>query len=149
MRHSYQTAAAALLACVAALGASTARAEHPSGPACMDIKWNAQFLKSFPRAPAACQEVVVRNDKKFARFDAKVIAVGRDTVAVRFLNVAGDPGREVKIKPNPDGRVSMGGKKVEYSKLQKGDKLTFWVPEREVGVVSDPDETAASTIILN
>jgi hypothetical protein len=134
---------------MAALGATTARAEHPPGPACMDINWNAQLLKSFPRAPAACQEVVVRNDKKFARFEAKVTAVGTDTVAVRFLNVAGDPGREVTIKPSPNARVSIGGKKVEYSKLQKGDKLTFWVPEHEVGVVSDPDETAASTIILN
>ncbi len=150
MSNYFQTAAAAaLLTCMAALGAAAARAEHPAGPTCMDITWNEQLLKSFPRAPAACQEVVVRNGKKFARFEAQVTAVRSDTVSVRFLNVGGDPGREITLKPGPDARVKIGGKRVEYSKLQKDDKLTFWVPEREVGVVSDPDEIAASTIILN
>jgi len=143
---SKSNAIAATMIVVMGLGVASARAEHPTGPTCMDIAWNTEFLKSFPRAPAACKEVVVRNDKTFARFDAKVTAVGPDVVKVRFSNVAGNPGREISIRPGPDARVLMDGKKVEYSKLRKGDQLTVWMPEREIGVISDPDDTALSVI---
>jgi hypothetical protein len=142
-------AAAALLACVTAFGAATAMAEHPTGPTCMDMQWHADFLKAFPRAPAACQEIAVRNGKKFARFTAKVTAVGPDAVKVRFLTSAGNPEREVTLEPGPNARVEMDGKKVEYSKLKKDDVLTFWVAERQLGVISDPDDAASSTIVLN
>lgn len=141
-------AAAAMLACVAGLGASTAMAEHPAGPTCMDIQWNAEFLKAYPRAPAACQEVAVRHGKKYARFTAKVMTVGPDAVTVRFLSSSGEEGREIQLKPGPNARVEIGGQKVEYSKLQKNDVLTLWVPERQLGVISDPDDTASSTIVL-
>ena len=142
------TAAALLLACVTALGVPPAMAEHPAGPTCMDIQWNVDLLKSFPRAPAACQGIAVRNGKKFARFTAKVTSVTSDIVKVRFLTSAGNPEREISLKPGPDARVELAGQKVEYSKLKNGDVLTFWVPEGQLGVVSDPDATAASTIIL-
>lgn len=149
MNNKFQAmVAAAMLACVAGLGASTAMAEHPAGPTCMDILWNADFLKAYPRAPAACQEVAVRNGKKYARFMAKVTSVGSDAVMVRFLTSSGDPGREIQLKPGPKAKVDIAGKKVEYSKLQKDDVLTLWVPERQLGVVSDPDDTASSTIVL-
>jgi len=146
---SRTTAAAAMLACLTMMGAAPAMAAHPAKPTCMDIKWNPELLKSFPRAPAACQGVVERNGKMYARFTAKVTAVGSDTVTVRFLNVAGDPGREVTLKPGPDASVTMGGTEVKYAKLQKDDVLTFWVPEMQVGVIADPDSTAESTIVLN
>jgi hypothetical protein len=142
-------AATTMLLCVASLGALTAMAEHPAGPTCMDIQWNAEFLKAYPRAPAACQEIAVRNGKNFARFTAKVTSVKPDNVTVRFLSSAGEEGREISLKPGPSARVEVAGKKVDYSKLQKNDVLTFWVPERALGVISDPDDTASSTIVLN
>ncbi|HEX7416942.1 MAG TPA: hypothetical protein VF315_02715 [Steroidobacteraceae bacterium] len=148
-RKLQTTAVAALLACVTALGAVTAMAEHPAVPTCMDIHWNAELLKAFPRAPVACQEIAVRHGKNYARFTAKVTAVGADTVKVRFLNAAGDMEREISLKPGPDAKVTIAGEKVGYSKLQKDDVMTFWVPERQLGVISDPDATAASTIVLN
>lgn len=140
--------AVAMLAGITLLAAGPSRAEHPAGPACQDITWNAALLKAFPRAPAACQEVVVRGGKKYACFNTKVTAVAPGAVTVRFLNVAGDPGREITLKPGLNARVEIDGKKVEYSNLKKDDQLTFWVPERTVGVISDPDDTAESTIVL-
>jgi hypothetical protein len=91
----------------------------------------------------------VRNGKNFGRFTAKVTAVGTDAVKVRFLTADGNPEREISLKPGPDARVELSGKKVEYSQLKKGDVLTFWVPEGQLGVISDPDATAASTMVLN
>jgi hypothetical protein len=140
--------AVAMLAGLSVLGAQPALAAHPPGPACQDITWNADLLKAFPRAPAACQEVIVRNGKKFARFDAKVVSVAPEGVVVKFLNTAGDPGRAITLKPGPNASVEIDGKKVEFSSLKKDDKLTFLVPEKTVGVISDPDDTAQSTIVL-
>ena len=91
----------------------------------------------------------MRQGKPAWIFTGKLISVSPEVVAVKFLNVAGDPGREIQLKPSPDARVEMLGKKVEYSKLLKDDVLTFWVPEHEVGVISDPDAKASSTLVLN
>jgi hypothetical protein len=33
--------------------------------ACSDLKWNAEFLAKYPKAPAACQEARVYKDKRF------------------------------------------------------------------------------------
>jgi hypothetical protein len=141
--------AAALVACLTGLGGAMAMAAPPAGPTCMDIQWNAELLKSFPRAAVVCQEVAVRDGKKFARFNAKVTAVSPKAVTVRFLTPAGNEEREISLKPGANSHVEMNGKKVEYSTLHKGDVLTFWVPEHQLGVISDPDDTAASTILLN
>ena len=141
--------AAAMVACVTGLGGTTALAAPPAGPSCMDIQWNAELLKSFPRAAVVCQEVVVRDGKKFARFNAKVTAVSPKIVTVRFLTPAGNEEREISLRPGANSHVEMKGKKVEYSTLHKNDVLTFWVPEHQLGVISDPDDTAASTIVLN
>jgi hypothetical protein len=149
MKRTLETiTAVAMLAGSAMLSPQAAQAAHPAGPACQDITWNAALLKAFPRAPAACQEVVVRDGKKFARFDAKVVAVAPGGVVVRFLNTAGDPGREITLKPGPNATVEIGGKKVAFSTLKKDDELKFLVPEKTVGVISDPDDTAESTIVL-
>ena len=140
---------ATLMVCGAGLGGTAAAAAPPAGPQCADIQWNAELLKSFPRAAVVCQEVAVRDGKKFARFTAKVTAVEPKAVKVRFLTPAGNEERELSLKPGANSHVEIDGKKVEYSTLKKGDVLTFWVPEHQLGVISDPDDTAASTILLN
>jgi hypothetical protein len=139
----------ALLACMSGLGGTIGAAEPPAGPQCMDIQWNAELLDSFPRAAVVCQEVAVRSGKKFARFTAKVTEVAPETVKVRFLTATGNEEREISLKPGAGARVEMKGKKVEYSTLRKNDVLTFWVAEGQLGVISDPDDTASSTIVLN
>ena len=148
MKRINSSLAAALCIGVIASLSMPAMAEHPAGDTCSDIRWNAELLKMYPRAPAACQEVAVRNGRKFARFTGKVTTVDGGQVSVRFLNVAGDPGREIQIKPGADARVELAGKRVAYSTLLKDDVLTFWVPESQVGVISDPDDKASSTIIV-
>lgn len=139
------------LAFVVATGVTSVQAEDAKLPktTCFNIKWNAGLLKSFPRAPAACQEVVKSNGTQYARFDATITEVDKDGVSVRFLNVAGDPGREMRLKPGANAMVRIGDRKVDYSKLSKGDKMTFWVPEDRIGVISDPSDTAESTIVIN
>jgi hypothetical protein len=37
---------------------------------------------------------------------------------------------------------------MSYDKLAKGDKVDFWLPEKSLGVVTNPNSTAVSTIVL-
>src|SRR5512147_2231021 len=104
-RKSRTMTRAALVACVAGLGATAALAEPPAGPQCADMQWNAELLKSFPRAAVVCQEVTLRDGKRVARFNAKVTAVAPDAVTVRFLTPAGNEEREMTIKPSAKSRV--------------------------------------------
>ncbi len=142
------TAAAAVLAGLAVLGATTAMSADEPAPAlkCSDILWNAELLAKYPKAPAACQEVAVREGKKYARFIANVTAVSAESVNVKFTNVVGMEGRELTIKPKAGATVTVDGKKVAYAKLHKGDVLTFWIVENRLGVISDPSDTTESEI---
>ncbi|HZF14306.1 MAG TPA: hypothetical protein VE046_00030 [Steroidobacteraceae bacterium] len=144
------TAAAAVLAIVAALGATAAvSADEPAAKLkCSDILWNGELLAKYPKAPAACQEVAVRDGKKYARFTANVTSVSADTVKLKFTNVVGMEGRELSVKPKAGAMVTIEGKKIAFAKLQRGDVLTFWIAENRVGVISDPADTVESEIEL-
>jgi hypothetical protein len=142
--------AAAVVSSATLLGVARAAAPDPAvSSKCSDIKWNAELLKKYPGAPAGCQEIVVRDGKKFARFDAKVITVNPDGVSVRFVDTYGNPGRVIKIQAGKDARVDISGEKVEYAKLKKDQKMSFYIPEATLGVISDPTDLAASKIIVD
>jgi hypothetical protein len=145
-----QLVAAALVWSGTLLTTSTATAQDtPANSKCADIKWNAALLKKYPNAPAGCQEIVVKDGKKFAKFDATVVAVNADGVSVRFMSAYGNPGRIMKIQAGKDARVDIAGEKVEYAKLKKDQKMTFYIPESTLGVISDPTDSASSKIVVN
>jgi hypothetical protein len=48
-----------------AIGAPQADPEKLPMVACSDLKWNAEFLAKYPKAPAACQEARVYKGKRF------------------------------------------------------------------------------------
>jgi hypothetical protein len=141
--------AAAIVSSGTLLSAATVTAaDTPASSKCSDIKWNADLLKKYPNAPAGCQDIVVKDGMKFARFDATVIAVHPDGVSVRFVDPYGNPGRVMKIQPGKDATVDVAGEKVAYAKLKKDQKMTFYIPESTLGVISDPTDSASSTIVV-
>ena len=144
-----QLAAAAIVWAGSLLTTSTATADDTAASSrCSDIKWNAALLKKYPNAPAGCQEIVVKDGKKFAKFDATVVTVNPDGVSVRFIDPYGNPGRVMKIQADKDARVDIAGEKVEYAKLKKNQKMTFYIPESTLGVISDPTDSASSKIVV-
>ena len=142
--------AAAVVSSATLLGLATAATPDPAvSSKCSDIKWNAELLKNYPSAPGGCQEIVVRDGKKFARFDATVVTVNPDGISVRFLDPYGNTGRLIKIQAGKDARVQISGEKVEYDKLKKDQKMSFYIPEATLGVISDPTDLAASKIVVD
>ncbi len=131
--------------------AGAADAAKAMGPTCGDITYDPEFLAAYPRAAAACQEVVMNQGKKAVRFTANVVKVKKDYIQLAFLNTMGKPIEPVQtmtLLPQAGQTLRVNGKDVSFDKLSKGDKVDFWLPEKTLGVITNPNATAVSTIVL-
>jgi hypothetical protein len=131
--------------------AGAADAAKPMGPSCGDVTYDPDFLAAYPRAAAACQEVVMNNGKKAVRFTANVVKVKKDYIQLAFLNTMGKPIEPIQtmtLLPQAGQTLRVNGKDAAFDKLSKGDKVDFWLPEKSLGVITNPSSTAVSTIVL-
>jgi hypothetical protein len=114
--------------------------------ACMKIKWNAQFLKEHPRAPAGCQEVDTRNGVKYAKFSGTVKSMSAGMATVAMKNVAGTEGTTIKVDTKTGGMVTINGKETKASELKVGDNLNFYVKEGDFGASPTMAPAATTTV---
>lgn len=138
---SIALAAAATGLGVVSMGASAADAAPMAK--CSDIVYHKEFLDKYPKAPAVCRSVSVKNGVKSAKFAAKVVGLDKGSIKVQFLNVVGDPvgGMEpLTFTPKEGATLSVNGKHEKYKDLKAGDSLNFYVSENRVGIVTDPEE---------
>jgi len=126
---------------LASMGASAA--DPVMNNACSNIVFHKEFLDKYPKAPAVCRSVAVKDGVKSAKFAAKVVGLDKGAIKVQFLNVAGDPvaGMEpLAFTPKEGAKLSVNGKLEKYKDLKTGDSLNFYVSENRVGILTDPDE---------
>ena len=131
--------------CAASVGAF-AQTTVEGIEACMKIKWNGQFLKEHPRAPAGCQEVDTRNGIKYAKFSGTVKAVSAGSATVAMKNVAGTELGTIKVDTGGGAMVTINGKETKASDLKAGDNLNFYVKEGDFGASPTMVETAPKTV---
>lgn len=125
-------------------GLAGAAAEPNS--ACSTIVFAKEFLDKYPRAPAVCRQVDVKNGVKSAKFSAKILDLDKGSIKVQFLNVAGDAvaGMEpLTFTPAAGAKLTVNGKSTKYTDLKNGDSLNFWVSENRVGILTDLDSETA------
>ena len=115
---------------ISAVAAPTAPTPQAS---CSDIRWNPAFLKDYPKAAAACRDVVVVEGVKYAKFNGKVSKVGQHYVQVAISDVADIPISTVAFEIAAGGKITVGDKVETVSDLKLGDVLTFWVQEGKFG----------------
>ena len=101
---------------------------------CINIKWNAAFLKDYPDAPVTCQAVTVKDGVKYAKFYGKVSKVDHQSVQVAISDVGNFPVSTIAFEVGQGGRITLGDKTEMVKDLRVGDLLTFWVREGEFGV---------------
>ena len=129
---------------LASLGASAADMNNK----CSDMVYKKEFLDKYPKAPAVCRTVSVKNGVHSAMFSGKIVGMEKGSITVQFTNVAGDPvgGMDpLTFTPAAGAKLHVNGKTESYKDLKKGDKLDFWVSENRVGVVTDPEEVTTVT----
>lgn len=108
---------------------------------CSDLHFSKAFLDKYPKAPAACQEARVYKGQRYAKFTAQVYLNGKDRTTVNMLDKDGNTVTTFSIKPGPDSMVRMQDHEVKFSELQKGEKITFWVPEKRLAAQEMPGPT--------
>jgi hypothetical protein len=109
--------------------------EVPAPPeSCSNIQWSADFLATYPKAPAACRNVTVKDGVKYARFDGVVAKVGHNYVRVDISDVADIPISTIAFQIGVGGMVTIGDKTERVMDLKVKDRLTFWVREGQFGI---------------
>ncbi|HEU4624543.1 MAG TPA: hypothetical protein VFS52_07270 [Steroidobacteraceae bacterium] len=137
-------------ACLLAIAPFAALAdEGADSNSCLNkIVFSQEFLAKYPNAGKACREVVTKNGKKYARFDANVVDVKGNEVTADFTDSYNNPVTTVKFTTTPDARVQMEGTEVKASELKPGDKLSFWVPESRAGFYAEPGASNAKKLAV-
>ncbi|MEJ1964941.1 MAG: hypothetical protein WDO56_26760 [Gammaproteobacteria bacterium] len=113
-----------------------------------DIVYSQEFLAHYPKAGAACREVLVRDGTKWARFDADVVKVKGNEVTASFIDSYKNPVATLTFAAAPEARVTVNGKETKYSDLQKGDTLSFWMPESRVGFYAAPGASKVTQLAV-
>jgi hypothetical protein len=114
--------------------------------ACMAIKWNSQFLKEHPNAPAGCQEVDTRNGVKYAKFSGTVKSVSSGEAMVAMKNVAGTERGMIKVNVGGDKMIMINGKQEKASDVKPGDNLNFYVKEGDFGASPTMEPEMPATV---
>jgi hypothetical protein len=133
------------LICMSAAGAQqldTRSLAEPSVQAasCSEVDWAQDMLTLYPRIAEGCQQVVISEGKKWARFDAEFLRSDNraGTVTLDFKNRQGRSIGVVTLKPAAEQRVLIGGQRYEFSDLTRGQRLNLYVPERMFAVAVEP-----------
>jgi LPXTG-motif cell wall-anchored protein len=138
-------AAAAILACAStgnAQQADTTTLEKPAvnAASCTDITWQKAIVARYPNIAAACQEVVVSNGTRFARFTGELVQVSpKGSVIIDFKDRDGRSlGKPTTLQPAPTQRALIEGRYYRLSELMPGQQLSMYVPEAGLTVATEP-----------
>lgn len=137
--------AAALLAGASIAGAQNADTKTLAKPrvdaaSCADIQWQKEIVARYPNIAAGCQEVVVSNDMRFARFKGELVHVNGDgSVKMDFKDRDGHSlGKPTTLQPAPSQRAVIEGQRYRFSELREGQELNMYIPETVLGVATEP-----------
>lgn len=106
---------------------------------CRAVAWQKELLARYPRIADACQEVVIANGVKFARFTGELRSTHRDgTVTVDFKDRRNASLGRLTLRPAPEQRVLIEGRRYRFADLDRGQELSLYVPEGLYAVATEP-----------
>jgi len=105
-----------------------------------DMVYSQEFLAKYPRAPAACNELIVSQGEKWARFDAEVKNRQGLHLTVDFIDHQSRPVATMTFEFTPDATLTLSEKHAvkPVGYLHEGDKIVVWVPEKRFGFYAEP-----------
>lgn len=147
MMSSTSLRAAVALACLGVAAAASAQqidtqvTDNPkiSRASCAEVVWDKQLLAQYPRIAQACQEVVVSDGNKWARFTGEFLQLNRDgSVRTTIDDRQGHSMGQLTLMPAPEQRVLIDGQRVRFSDLVRGQQLNLYVTEGRFAIATEP-----------
>ena len=107
---------------------------------CTEVDWAQDLLALYPRIAEGCQEVVLAEGVKWARFDADLVHSDsrNGTVTLNFKNRQGRSMGDLVMRPATEQRVLINGRRYRFSELTRGQQLNLYVPEGMFAVAVEP-----------
>jgi LPXTG-motif cell wall-anchored protein len=141
-----QTLAAASLFLLALAQQGVAQ-ERESG--CDDIDWKSAVTDQYPSIANACDAVVTKNGKLYARVEVELLRVSNRTLTFRIQNNDGTSGGTYTQTVDTNWRAHIGGENYRPRDLSRGQKLNVYMPgDRWVVIPEMEDETPAVTMAV-
>ena len=107
---------------------------HAQDASCSEIDWKPEILERIQDIDRACQEVVLRDGKWFARFEAKVKSVSENgSIEVKMILRDGSRVDRIFYAPVDFRVVSHTGRtNFRRTQLVPGEHLDIYIPENRI-----------------
>ena len=142
---------AAMLLGLVWFGGATAQDLAPEMPgphidraSCDEVNWHRDLLRNYPWVADACQEAIVVDGEKWARFEARFKELHRDgSITSDFRDSRGRSLGSVRLMPGPNQRVLLDGRPYRFTELKSGQTLNFYVPDDLYTFTTQPGAPAS------
>ncbi|TGD71422.1 hypothetical protein E4634_19320 [Mangrovimicrobium sediminis] len=106
-----------------------AQASLQPAPGCADLDWNPATLEANPDITRACRGVYQREGRLYARVEVEVVKVQGNRIVYKPRYTDGSFGAPRGVDAARGFRVTIEGQAYSASQLQRGQRLTVYLPE--------------------
>ena len=139
-----RTTAKLAIAVLVAIPLTGVAQEQPQLSCVKDITYSKEFLAKFPKAGAACNEVIMANGQKWVRFNATVKSRQGNHLTVSFIDSHHNSVAIMTFSFDPVARVTLENHEQKAATLlDEDEKIVIWMPESRIGLYAKPDPTSA------
>ena len=117
---------------------------------CRDLQFHERIMEALPQANDACREVVMKDGRPFARFNATIVSNRGGAVRAKFKKAGGGYTDVYTFHPDQSNRLRLGGQNVRWWDVASGQQLDIFLPPDrfEIAVHDDPVEDFANTEVV-
>jgi len=118
-----------------------ANVDRPADDAasCNLMKWHEEFVTNYPWAAEACRAVILVNGQKWARFEGEFQGLNDDgSFDAEFISRSNRDLGRVTLMPEDGQSVRLSNEEVSFDELDRGQILSFYVPEGAIGFAVEP-----------
>lgn len=125
-------------------------AQEEADITCADLEFTSEITDVLPEANLACREVVMKDGRPFARFNATIVSNRGGAVRAKFKKAGGGFTDVYTFHPDQSNRLRLGGQNVRWWDVASGQQLDIFLPPDrfEIAVHDDPVEDFANTDVV-
>jgi hypothetical protein len=141
----------ALLGCTVAAVSFGSTAMAQDDLSCSDIEWSSAVTDQYPTIADACDGVMQKNGKLFARVKVVLQRVRGRTLTFKIVNNDGSTGGSYSQTVETSWRAKIGGQSYRPSELSRGQHLNVYLPPDRWAIIHQdddgPDEVDAVALV--